>query len=180
MVVLPPRAADRENALGFGVHVNHLAAFQRADIERVRAQKANLLVNGKYGFHTGMCDVIGIENGQRHRNSDAVVTTQRGALGTDEVSIDFQIQPFLVHILGAARLFFAYHVQMTLQNDGFRLFVTGRGLFDDNDIVVGVLMVFQIALACESRAPVADGLGVAGTMRDGAHLLKKTEYAFGF
>ena len=124
--------------------------------------------------------IIGIQDGQGHGHGNAVVTAQSGTSGTDEITVHLQVKTFLGHVLGTIRLLLTDHVQMSLEDHGFRLLIAGRGFLDDDDVIVAVLMVFQTSCPGKVGAPVAHGLGVAGAAGNGGHLLKKMEYTLGF
>ena len=143
------------------------------------AQHADLLVHGEDGLQPGMGDVLCVQNCQCHSHSDAVIAAQGGALGVDGVSLHHQVQPFLIHILGAVGGLFADHVHVALEDDRLGVLIAGGSFLDDNHIVQLVLVRFQPPFPGEGHQPVAGGLGVAGAVGDGAQLLKETEYAPG-
>ena len=77
-------------------------------------------------------------------------------------------------------LLLAHHVQVALEDDGGGILIAGSGLFDDNDVVVGILVVLQAPLLGKGDTVVADGLGVPGAVGNGAQVFKEAEYALGF
>ena len=131
-------AADRENALGLGVQVEHLAALQRGHIQHSRTQQADLLVGGEHSLHPGMGQIVRVQHGHGHGHGDAVVAAQGRALGIDVIAVHRQVQSLPVHILFAAGGLLAHHVQVALQ-DG-RL---GR-------LIAGVASLMMITLLASS------------------------------
>ena len=65
---------------------------------------------------------------------------------------------------------------MTLKDHGRSVFIARRTALPDDDIVHGVLHAAQTALLCKADAVIADGLGVAGAVRDPAEILEEAEY----
>ena len=65
---------------------------------------------------------------------------------------------------------------MTLKDHGRSVFIARRTALPDDDIVHGVLHAAQAAFLCKADAVIADGLGVAGAVRDPAKILKEAEY----
>ena len=173
-------AADGEDALRLRIQVQHLPALQRGDVDGGRPQQADLLVHGEHRLQTGVRQALRVQKGQGHRYGDAVISPQGGALGIDKVPVHRQVQPLPAHVLLTVGGLLTDHIQMSLKDHRGRGLIAGRGLLDDDDIVVPVLVVLQSPGPGEVRAPVADGLGVPGAVGDSAHLLKKTEHAFGF
>ena len=76
--------------------------------------------------------------------------------------------------------FFCDHVEVALHDDCGRGFIAGRRRLHDDDVIQAVLMDFQSAIMRELHAVVADGLRVAGAVRDGAEIFKEGENAFRF
>ena len=123
-----------------------------------------------------MGQALVVQHRQRHGHGDAVVAAQRGPLGIDKIPVDGQIQPLTGHVLAAVRRFLAHHVHVTLQNHRLRPLVPGGGVLKDDDVVQRILLIPQAPLSGKLRQPVADGLGVARTAGNSAHLLKKVKY----
>ena len=126
-----------------------------------------------------MGDGVVVQHGQRHGNGDAVIAAQGRALGKDRVALHCHVQALQGHVLGAVGGFFADHIHMALEDHRRGLFVTGRGLLDDDHIVQVVLIMLQAPLLGERRQIVAESLGVARPVRVGAELFKKGKYALG-
>ena len=169
---------DREDPLRLGVQIQHLSATQRCGIQRRSAQHAHFLFRCQQHFQPRMGNGIVVQNCQRDGGSNAVISAQRRAYSMDEISFDGKIQAFLLHILGTVRCFLAHHVQMSLQNHRLRIFVTDAGSFDDDYIMHRILMDFQSSRLCKIHAPVADSLGITGTVRNGTEFFKIMKDAF--
>ena len=87
-----------------------------------------------------MNDGVVFQHCQRHRQSDAVVGTQRGATG-------FHPAILSVSIYGVVQgVFHAHtdHVHVIQQHDGFCTFVPLGGRFTDDYAVLGVTFILQV------------------------------------
>ena len=169
-------AADGEHALVLRVDIQHPASLQAGHVNAHGPVHARLLVHGDDRLNGGMGQALVIQHRQCHSHGDAVVAAQRGPLGIDKISVDGQIQPLTGHVLAAVRRFLAHHVHVTLQNHRLRPLVPGGGVLKDDDVVQRILLIPQAPLPGKLRQPVADGLGVARTAGNSAHLLKKVKY----
>ena len=120
-----------------------------------------------------------VQDGQGHGHGDAVVAAQGGALGGNGVPLQHQVQALDSHVLGAAGLLFADHVHVTLEDHRLRRLIAGGGIPEDHHVVQLVLDIPQATGLGKVHQPVADGLGVAGTVGDGAQLLEETKNTLG-
>ena len=127
-----------------------------------------------------MREVVRIEHGQGHRNGNAVVSSERCALGADKIAVYLELQTVCQKVDRALRCLFRDHVEVALHDDCGRGFIAGGRRLHDDDVIQAVLMDFQSAIMRELHAVVADGLRVAGAVRDGAEIFKEGENAFRF
>lgn len=178
--VAPPGAADGEHALLLGVDVDEPPPAQVRDVQRRRAEQTDLLIDGEHGLDRRMGQILRVEQRQRHRHGDAVVAAERRAASEDGVTLYGEIQPLALHILRAVRRLGADHVHVPLHDHGGGLLVARRAGGLDDDIVRRVLMRLESARAAKGGEIVADGLRMAGTVRNGAQLLKKCKDSFRF
>ena len=86
------RAADGEDTLFLGVDVEKPLAFQNRRVEADRAVHAGFLVDGKEALESRVREVVRIEHGQGHRNGNAVVSSERRALGADKIAVYLELQ----------------------------------------------------------------------------------------
>ena len=174
------RAADGEDTLFLGVDVEKPLAFQNRRVKADRAVHAGFLVDGKEALEPRVREVVRIEHGQSHRNGNAVVASECRALGADKVAIYHKLQTVGQEVDRALGRFFRDHVEVALHDDCGRGFIAGGRWLHDNDVIQAVLMDFQSAIMRELHAVVADGLRVAGAVRNGAEIFKEGENAFRF
>ena len=126
-----------------------------------------------------MGQILCIQQGQGHSDSDTVISSKRGVLGIDKVSVHRQVQTLPAHILLTVGSLLTNQIQVPLKDHRGCGLIAGRSLLNDDNIVVSVLVVLQSPGLGKVRTPVADGLGVPGAVGNGAHLLKKAEHALG-
>ena len=174
------RAADGEDTLFLGVDVEKPLAFEDRRVKADRAVHAGLLVDGKEALEPRVGKVVGIEHGQRHRDRNAVVSSERCALGADKIAVYLELQTVGQEVDRALGRFFCDHVEVALHDDCGRGFIAGRRRLHDNDVIQAVLVDLQTAIMRELHAVVADGLRVAGAVRNGAEIFKEGENAFRF
>ena len=157
-----PGAADGEDLLLLGVHVQHILGRKIRRVEAPGAQHAHLLVHGEQTFQGPVGDIVPIQNGQGHGYGDAVVAAQGGAPGAHGVPVYEEVQPLLLHVLGAVRVLFGHHVHVALDHDRGGMLIARRGGLPDDDVVELVLTELQVPLFGEGHQIVADRLGVVG------------------
>ena len=159
--------------------VCQLDHFIRRSTSVTSAQRIDLLVHRQHDLQPGMGQGIAVQNGQGHSHGDTVITAQSRAPGINDVAIHSQIQALLGHVLGAVRRHVADHIHLALEDDRRSILIARRSRLDEEDVVQFILIVLQSPILGKSRQVVADGLGIAGSVRDGADLLKKIKYALG-
>ena len=175
-----PGAADKDGVLGLGVQADEPLGGEGGCVQAQGAQHADLLVHGEDHLQPGVGQVVAGQEGQGHGHGDAVVAPQGGALGVDVLLGAGQVQALLGHVLGAARSQVTDHVHVALEDHRGDLLIAGGGLLDDDDIVHGVLVVFQVMGKGEIGQVLADGLGVPRAVGDGGDLLKIGKDLLGF
>ena len=76
-----------------------------------------------------MLNVVGIEYGQLNGVANAVVGTERGALGVHPVALDISLDGILREVEVHVHELVAYHVHVALEDSGGAILVAlGRGL----------------------------------------------------
>ena len=98
-------AADGEDPLLFGVHVDELPPPDRRGVQDLRPQHSNLLVRGEDHLQPGVGDRLIVQDRQGHGHRNAVIAAQGGALRPDAAVLHQQVQALSGHVLGAAGLF---------------------------------------------------------------------------
>ena len=119
------------------------------------------------------------QNGEDHRNGDAVVAAKRRLVRPDPFAVSADIEPIARHVLGAVLGLGADHVDMALQNDGRGVLVALRAVLPDDKVVARFLTVLEAKLLGKADAQVADLLRISTAVRDGAELFKIVEDPFG-
>ena len=165
-------AGNGEDALFLGIDVDQGAALQIVQVDDRSAQHANLLVNGDDDFQRRMGNGGVGHQSQSKGNGNAIVAAQSGALGVDIAAIVGDIQALGGHIDGAVGILLADHVHVALDDDGIVILVAAGAILENDHIVGLVLAVAQAVLLGVVHQIVADGLGVAGAMGNGADLLE--------
>ena len=161
-------AAHRGNALLLGVEVDHDAGVDLGLVERLGAHEAGLLVRGEHALEGGMDQRVVVEDREHEGDRDAVVGTERGAVGAEHAVLHDQVDALVLGNHARRRRAVAHHVDMALEHDrGSALRTGARWLLDDHVVHV-VLIDPQVALLGERDEEVADGLLVARAARNRA------------
>ena len=172
--------AHGEDPLILRIDVQHGPALQRRYIQHSGPQHTDFLVGGQYDLQPGMLQSSILQYSQCHGYGDAVIAAQSRSLGAYQIAVHKEVKALLVHVLGAARLLFAHHVHVALQNHRRGVLIARRGRSDQDHVVGLVLIMLQAQLFAECHTPVADGLCIGGAVRNGAHLLKNFKYPLRF
>ncbi len=86
--------------------------------------------------------VFCIQKRQRVGNRNPVVPAQCCAVGADIVAVNIYPGPFFFQIDLAALCFVPDHIQMSLDDHGFRIFIPRRSLGDDEHVAHFILRAF--------------------------------------
>ena len=108
-----------------------------------------------------MNDRIVIENSEHQSDGDAVVGTQRGAVGGKDAVLDDQVDTIGRKVVLNGAQLVAHHVDMTLQHHGRGILGTGRCGLANDDVVDLVLVHIEAALLGKRNQEIADALLVA-------------------
>ena len=161
-----------EDALLLAVQVDEGPAPETGQVDGIGTQHPDLLVHGDDDFQRGMRDGGICQQGQGEGQGNAVIATKSGALGKDKLAVMGQVQTIHGHIQGTVGLLLADHVHMALKDHrGMVLQALGTRPEED-DIIYLVLDVFESVGLGKGYQIVADGLGVAAPVGDGADLFK--------
>ena len=85
------------------------------------------------------------QNGHHDSHSYPVVTAQGGAVGEDVSSVVGNVKTVGGHIQRAVPVFFADHIQMSLQDHGSVIFIPGGTGSEKQQVVQGIVLVGAIA-----------------------------------
>ena len=114
-----------------------------------------------------------VEQGHHHRDGNAVVCTQRRAVGGQLTAVLDQADAIALKVVRHVAVLLAHHIGMSLKKQGSLRF-SARGCRPLNEqIVACIAHVFQRALTSKPLQIIRDALLVARTARNGADLLKK-------
>ena len=116
--VHPSGTSNADFIVVFGVEVEQDVSAQEAALQAQCSGHARFLVNGEQGFEGGVFDVGTFQHRQNARHSDAVVGTERRALGTHPIAVHLHANAFRHEVEFRGFVFLANHVDMTLQNHG--------------------------------------------------------------
>ena len=86
------------------------------------------------------------------------------------------IQAIGLHIQGAACVFFADHIHVTLQNNRVMILITASTILEDDHIVNFVLNIAQISCLGKVNQIITDCLCVPGAVGDSTDFFKKSKY----
>ena len=109
-------------------------------------------------------------------NSNAIVTAQRSSLGKDKRTVVGHIQTVHSHINGTIRILLADHIHVALQYHGLVIFIAAGTVGVDDHIVKFILLITQTVLYRKTHQIVADGLGIAAAVGNGANIFKIRKY----
>ena len=118
------------------------------------------------------------QNGEDHRNGDAVVAAERGLVRPDPLAVGANVKSFARHVLRAVLSLGADHVDMALHDDGGGVFIAAGAVLPDDDVVARLLTVLEAKLLGKADAEIADLLRVAAAVGHGAELFKIIEDLF--
>ena len=81
-----------------------------------------------------MTDTVAVKDCEHIGNGNPVVAAERGAVCPDIVLVFAKRQTVLFEVDSAFFVFDAYHVGVSLQNDGRARLITGCSVLEDDDV----------------------------------------------
>ena len=172
-------AGHGENTLHLGIDIEHHPALEHRRLQRHGPQHPDFLSGGQHHLQPGMGQVLRLQGRQGHGHGDSVVAAQGGSLGPDVGPVGPQTQALSGHIQVTARLPVTDHVQVALDNYSGDILIARRRRFDQHHVPSLVLIDLQAVASAEGRAVVAQGLGVAGAVGNGANFRKIVHHPLG-
>ncbi len=117
-----------------------------------------------------------VQNCQHEGYRNAVVTAQGGPVGSQPLSVPHKGDGLAVHVQFYARVLFAYHIHMALEDKGRRLFKAGGRIRIDDNVAGLVLHIPVSVIFCKGNEIIADGLRMEGSVGNGGNFSEKAEY----
>ena len=129
----------RDGVVVFRIEVNHLPSFDKVWGEVGCSRHAVFLVRGRHHLERSVHDILVFQHCQRHRQTDAVVGTERRAA---------RLHPaiFLICLDGGMERVVhphAHHIHVVQYHDGGRSLATGCRRLSNHDAVLLVAIIFQ-------------------------------------
>ena len=81
-----------------------------------------------------MLDILSLKDGQLDSTTDTIVGTKSGTFCLQPVAVNISLDSILVEIEVYIHQLVAYHIHMTLQDNGLLIFVTLSGRFANENI----------------------------------------------
>jgi len=173
-------AADGKVAEFFAVEIEQDAAMQEVRGQGAGAVETAFFIDGKDRFEGTVFQLVILEYSQGGGKTDAVVRTERRAVGVEPFAVEKQGDGILVKIVLRGGVFLVDHIEMTLEDDAGGFFVAGGGFFVDDHIALFVADPLQAEILGHLEDIVAGGLFVAGAARDLADFVEIFPQRFGF
>jgi len=111
-----------------------------------------------------------LHDGQGRGQADAVVGAEGRSLGIDPIALDLGLDGVLAEVVDLVGVLFADHVEMALEDGPHGTLPSGRGGFADEDVADLVALAGEAQRSGHAEDVIAQGLFVAGTVRDGQDL----------
>ena len=117
-----------------------------------------------------------VQQCQRIGNRNTVITAQRGSLGENMAAIMGNVQSIHSHIKRAGSILLTDHIDMALQDHRLMVLIAAGTLLENNHIVYFVLNIAQSTRFRKIDQIIADSLGIAGAMGNGANLFEISKH----
>lgn len=127
-------AANAQFAFFFVIEVEQDVALQPARLHGQRAFQADFFAGGKEAFERRVAQFFVGENGEYHGNANAVVGTERGAVGVYPVAFDDGADRVFAEVMHGVAVFLRDHVKVRLQDDAGFVFAPGTACLAYADI----------------------------------------------
>ena len=127
----------------FRVKVDHLAAMQKVGRQGSGSRHAVLLVGGGDHLDGAVHKAVVLEDGQCHRQPDAVVGTQRGAAGFEPAVVLIGLDGVVQRVEVTAGIGHTHHVHVVENHHWCGVLVSRRGGLANHHAVLRVAVVAQ-------------------------------------
>ena len=121
-----------------------------------RAVHPRLLGGREERFQRTVYQRIVLQHGQNGRRADAVVRTERRAVGRHPLAVDIGVDRIFREVELLVVVLLGHHVEVGLQDHALAVLHAFRGGFADIDVMCGVLLAFESFLPCEIHDVFAD------------------------
>ena len=111
--------SDADFIVVFRVEVEQDVSAQETALQAQSAGHPRFLVDGEQGFEGRVFDVGTFQHCQNARHSDAVVGTERRALGTHPIAVNQHANAFRHEVEFCGFVFLTNHVNVTLKDHSF-------------------------------------------------------------
>ena len=132
-------AADAQLAFVLGVEIDEDVALQHARAEHIGARHAGFFVIGDENFDGAVTEALVLGDREAHRNADAVVGTEGGAVGRDPFAVDIGVDRVLEEVMGRVGRLLRDHVHVALEDDAAAVLVARSRRYAD-DHVAGLVL----------------------------------------
>ena len=149
----PVLTVDVDEVLGVGGEELALLEVRGAD-------KAGLLVDGEKELERATDKSLVSGDGESGGNTRAIISTEGGVGGTEEVTIEMGDDGILGEVVDLIRGLGGNHIKMTLEDNGGAGLLAGGGGEGDGDVADGVNLHGTAELLALLLSPLAGKLGV--------------------
>ena len=169
-------AGNGEHTLLLGVDVNQGTSLKFGQVDAGGTFHAGLLIHGNDHLQRRMGNGLVCQDGQCISQSNAIIAAQGRPLGEHIAAIVRHIQALGLQIDGTVLILFANHVHMALDNHRGMILHAAGAFLEHNHVVQLILHIPDSMLLGKGHQIVADGLGIARSVRDGTDFLKISKY----
>ena len=127
-------ARDEDLTLVLRVEVYEHVALHKSCLHAHCTSKAGLLVACEHTLQWTVLDVVAVEDGKLDGTSDAVVSTESGALSSEPLTVYVSLDRVLEEVDVYVYELVAHHVHVALENKRRRILVTLSGGLADDDV----------------------------------------------
>ena len=160
--------ADEDLTHHLGVEIDEVLALDISSDQLVCADHTLLLVDGEDRLDGAVLQRIILEDCQRDRITDTVISTEGGVTGGDPLAVDVGVDRVLLEVVIQLRSFLRHHIHMGLQGHHRMILVSlGSGLVDENVTCLGAASLETELLTdagdiLRDRFAVVGGTGMLG------------------
>ena len=142
-------AADAELALILVVEIEQDVAAEPFGRKTAGAGQTGLFVDGEQRLEGTVFDGVVGKDGQNGGHADAVVSTQRSAVGRQPLAVEHRLDGILHEVELLVAILLANHVHVSLEADPLRMLVAFRSRLANQDVAQFVVERFQTVVVTE-------------------------------
>ena len=128
------RTAHKYFSLILAVQIYQHVAAHEARLHTHGTRESGFLVACEHALHRAVHQVGRREHSHLHGHANAVIGSQRGALGLHPLAVYPGLDGIMVKVERHILVLLAHHVHVALQDDGLAVFHARGGRFADDDI----------------------------------------------